>query len=201
MCVRWKFIPIGIVALTAVAWASLPPDAVALDVGGAASGAAGAAGDAAGGAAGAAGSAAGGAAGAAGSAASGAAGAAGSAASGAAGTGSAAVGSGLSGIGSLGRDIGQALGSFGSGTFGPSAVFGPEVDPFSHPKAKTFSHPKATRKAAKKKPPKEPEQQTSSANGSSTEPTRTRRMCGDILGNPAGYDPDLVQLCRKVSSK
>jgi hypothetical protein len=190
MCVRWKFIPIGIVALTAVAWAGAVPDAVALDVGGAASGAAGAASDAAG----AAGSAASGTADAAGSAAGGTAGAAGSAASGVGSAGSAAVGSGLSGIGSLSRDIGQALDSLGNGTFGPSSVFGPEID--------TFSRPKATKKAAKKKkPPKEPEQQTSSANGSSSEPTRTRRMCGDILSSPSGYDPALVQLCRKVSSR
>jgi hypothetical protein len=33
------------------------------------------------------------------------------------------------------------------------------------------------------------------------EARRTRRICGDILGDPAGYDHALVQLCQSVSSK
>jgi hypothetical protein len=28
-----------------------------------------------------------------------------------------------------------------------------------------------------------------------------RRMCGDILGDPSAYDPALVQLCRRVSTR
>lgn len=177
---------VGIVALVIAASVGSASDAVALDVGGVASGAAGAAGDAASGAAGAAGSAAGGAAGAAGSSA-GSAAAAGSAAVGSAVDG---IGSAVDGIGDLG---GQALGTLGNGSFGPSAVFGPEREAWSLPKAK--------KKAAKKKRPDEPVHPTLEAGGGSGESVRTRRMCSDILRDPMAYDQALVQLCRKVSSR
>ena len=173
MLMRSKLDLVGIVALLVViASACATSVSVAGGLGGAAS-------DAAGGLGGAAGSAASGAAGAASDAAGGLGGAAGSAASGAAGAAGSAVGSSVDGIGSLGRDAAQALGNLGGGSFGPSAVFG--LDPREH-------EPPPRRKATK-------------TTGGSSEPIRARRMCSDILNDPAGYDQALVQLCRKVSSR
>jgi hypothetical protein len=53
----------------------------------------------------------------------------------------------------------------------------------------------------KPKPGKEPKM-LEPVSGDAIETVRARRrMCGDILSDPAGYDPALVQLCRRVSSR
>ena len=55
--------------------------------------------------------------------------------------------------------------------------------------------------SASSRPPRRVDQVAEVLAGDSSEARRTRRICGDILGDPAGYDQDLVQLCQNVSSR
>jgi hypothetical protein len=207
-----KSVPVAIVALL-LGSASVTSTAAALDAGGAASSAAGAASGAASSAAGAASSAAG----AASDAASSAAGAASDAASSATGAASDAASSAtgaVSGATSSVTGAGQSLGGGGKpSTFSARGLFGLETPAYGKPN-RSVSRSRGSKKAAaharrakpskpaKHKPPKEDDEPIiESTSGDAVDTVRRRRMCGDILGDPAGYDPALVRLCRRVSSR
>jgi hypothetical protein len=185
-------------AAIVLASASVSSAAVALDAGGAASGAAGGASGAAGAASGAGASAAGAASGAASSAAGAASSAAGTVGN-AAGTASGAVGGTANSAG--GRGLGRGLPS----TFSPRGFFGLESNAYGRV-SRSVSRSRGGRKAVQAhkpthhKPPRET-QVIDSGSGGGVASVRSRRMCGDILSDPAGYDPALVRLCRRVSTR
>jgi hypothetical protein len=60
-------------------------------------------------------------------------------------------------------------------------------------------HPKYGAKHPK--PPKEIPAEEFATGSDSAGTLRSRRMCGDILSDPTGYDQALVRLCRRVSSR
>ena len=60
---------------------------------------------------------------------------------------------------------------------------------------------RATHEKSSKEIPKEAVERRSSASADASEVMRTRRICGDILSEPAGYDGALVELCQKASKR
>lgn len=61
--------------------------------------------------------------------------------------------------------------------------------------------PDRSESASLRPPPRRADQVAELLAGDPDEARRMRRVCGDILGDPAGYDQALAELCRNLTSR